>query len=103
MEDWLKLAQQGDAEAIAYLLSPALTPNGITLAAIAREHHLRLILESAQGPSPGWGRALQQSLMALKIPAIHQVTVIGKQTGEVTPHWSQTFNLAPSGHFPESE
>ncbi len=91
----LKLAKQGNAQAIATLINRQLQRKSITAKAALKNGCLQVMLESAQAPN-------QQSLVAfvrkgitsLGAASIERVMVYGRQTGEEFPAWSEEFELA---------
>ncbi len=96
----LKLAKQGNAQAIATLINRQLQRKSITAKAALKNGCLQVMLESAQAPN-------QQSLVAfvrkgitsLGAASIERVMVYGRQTGEEFPAWSEEFELAPPNPF----
>ncbi|MBN3898701.1 MAG: hypothetical protein HWQ41_26555 [Nostoc sp. NOS(2021)] len=90
----LKLAKQGDAEAIASLMNRHLHPKGITAKVAFKDACLEVILESAQVPNQQILVAfVRKGLMALGAASVEKVKVYGQQTGKEFPAWSKEFNL----------
>jgi hypothetical protein len=90
----VKLAKQGNTQAIALLMNRHLKPKGITAKVILKDACLQVILESAKVPN-------QQALVAfvhkgissLGTTAIERVQVYSQQLGEELPTWTEQFEL----------
>ncbi|WP_224092415.1 hypothetical protein [Nostoc sp. MS1] len=90
----VKLAKQGNTQAIAFLMNRHLKPKGITAKVILQDTCLQIMLESAQVPN-------QQALVAfvhkginsLGTTAIEKVKVYGQQVGEELPTWTDEFEI----------
>ncbi|MBN3876943.1 MULTISPECIES: hypothetical protein [unclassified Nostoc] len=90
----LKLAKQGDAEAIASLMNRHLHPKGIAATVTFQDACLEVILESAEVPNQQILVAfIRKGLTALGAASIEIVKVYGQQTGKEFPAWSKEFNL----------
>ncbi|MBD2530289.1 hypothetical protein H6G97_12195 [Nostoc flagelliforme FACHB-838] len=90
----LKLAKQGDTQAIASLMNRHLHPKGITAKVTFKDACLEVILESAQVPSQQiLIPFIHKGLTALGATSIEIVQVYGQQTGKEFPAWSKEFNL----------
>ncbi|MEH1945063.1 MAG: hypothetical protein V7L01_33270 [Nostoc sp.] len=90
----LKLAKQGDAEAIAFLMNRHLHPKGIAAKVAFKDAYLEVMLESAQVPNQQILVAfIRKGLTALGAASIEQVKVYGQQTGKKFPAWSKEFDL----------
>ncbi|MEH2444211.1 MAG: hypothetical protein V7K18_00035 [Nostoc sp.] len=90
----LKLAKQGDTQAIASLMNRHLYPKGITAKVAFKDACLEVILESAQVPNRQTLVAfIRKGLTGLGAASIERVKVYGQQTGEEFPAWSKEFDL----------
>jgi protease PrsW len=95
--DLLKLAQQGDPEAIAHLLNRSLQPRGVTAKILIREHSLKILLSSARPlEQQAFMQFLQQQISSWELSTITLVKVYSQQMGEGVPAWSQDILLAQS-------
>ncbi|MEH2402958.1 hypothetical protein [Nostoc sp.] len=82
----LKLAKQGDTQAIASLMNRHLYPKGITAKVALKDACLEVILESAQVPNRQTLVAfIRKGLTGLGAASIERVKVYGQQTGEEFP------------------
>jgi uncharacterized protein (DUF697 family) len=89
-----ELAQQGDSNAIAFLVNRALEAKGILAKAAVKNDCLHIIVEAAQTPNKQDTIALiRNTLTPLKLDAIQMVTVYGREIGEDIPDWHQRFLL----------
>ncbi|MBN3873511.1 hypothetical protein [Nostoc sp. JL33] len=90
----LKLARQGDVQAIASLMNRHLRPKAITAKVAFKDACLEVMLESAQVPNQRISVAfVRKGLTALKAASIEIVKVYGQQTGNDFPAWSKEFDL----------
>ncbi|MEH2290811.1 hypothetical protein [Nostoc sp.] len=90
----LKLAKQGDAEAIAFLMNRHLYPKGIAAKVIFQDACLEVMLESAEVPNQQILVAfIRKGLTALGATSVERVKVFGQQTDKNFPDWSQEFDL----------
>lgn len=90
----LKLAKQGDTQAIASLMNRHLHPKGITAKVALKDACLEVILESAEVPNQQTLVAfIRKGLTGLGAASVEIVKVYGQQTGNEFPAWSQEFNL----------
>ncbi|MEH2302411.1 MAG: hypothetical protein V7K88_26395 [Nostoc sp.] len=90
----LKLAKQGDTQAIASLMNRHLHPKGITAKVAFKDACLEVILESAEVPNQQILVAfIRKGLTALGAASIERVKVNGQQTGKGFPAWSKEFDL----------
>ncbi len=90
----LKLAKQGDAEAIASLMNRHLHPKGIAAKVTFQDACLEVMLESAEVPNQQILVAfIRKGLTALGAASIERVKVYGQQTGKEFPAWSKEFDL----------
>ncbi|MEH1904685.1 MAG: hypothetical protein V7L04_25595 [Nostoc sp.] len=90
----VKLAKQGDTEAIASLMNRHLHPKGMTAKVAFKDACLEVMLESTQVPNQQALVAfVRKGLTALKAASVEIVKVYGQQTGKEFPAWSKEFNL----------
>ncbi|MEH1783202.1 MAG: hypothetical protein V7K67_21790 [Nostoc sp.] len=90
----LKLAKQGDADAIASLMNRHLHPKGITAKVAFNDACLEVIIESDQVPNQQILVAfIRKGLTALGAASVEIVKVYGQQTGKDFPDWSKEFDL----------
>ncbi len=90
----LKLAKQGDPQAIAFLMNRHLHAKGITAKVAFKDTSLEVILESAKVLNKQILVAfIRKGLTALGAASVERVKVYGQQTGEDFPAWSKEFNL----------
>ncbi|MEH2396170.1 hypothetical protein [Nostoc sp.] len=90
----LKLAKQGDTQAIASLMNRHLYPKGITAKVTLKDACLEVILESAEVPNRQTLVAfIRKGLTGLGAASVERVKVYGQQTGNEFPSWSQEFHL----------
>ena len=90
----LKLAKQGDTQAIASLMNRHLHPKGITAKVAFKDACLEVILESAEVPNRQTLVAfIRKGLTGLGAASVERVKVYGQQTGKEFPSWSQEFHL----------
>ncbi|MDM9584122.1 MULTISPECIES: hypothetical protein [unclassified Nostoc] len=90
----LKLAKQGDAEAIASLMNRHLHPKRINAKVALQDACLEVTLESAQVPNQQILVAfIRKGLTALGAASIERVKVYGQQTYKEFPAWSKEFDL----------
>ncbi|MEH2356398.1 hypothetical protein [Nostoc sp.] len=91
----LKLAKQGDAEAIASLMNRHLHPKRINAKVAFQDACLEVILESAQVLNqPILLAFIRKGLTALGAVSVQKVKVYGQQTGKEFPAWSKEFDLS---------
>ncbi|PSB19828.1 DUF1574 domain-containing protein [filamentous cyanobacterium CCP2] len=103
-ESALNLAQQGDWEAIAFLLHRLLNPNleqylntgGIRLKLLPKRDLLHIMSEAAVCPDQ---RQLSQTiarfLEPLKLPNLSGVRIYGRRAGQKQPMWSYGVDFVP--------
>ncbi|MEH2295525.1 hypothetical protein [Nostoc sp.] len=90
----LKLAKQGDVQAIASLMNRHLHPKGIAAKVAFNDTCLEVIIESAEVPNQQILVAfIRKGLTALGAASVEIVKVYGQQTGKDFPAWSQEFDL----------
>lgn len=82
----LKLAKQGNPNAIATLINCSLQPKGITAKASISENCLQILLESNQVPDKqALTTFVTRGIANLKIETIKTLRIFGKQKGEDLP------------------
>lgn len=91
----IKLAQQGDCEAIMQLLSQTLNKNKISVSKCTiKEGCLQLMLSAVTiPPQQKIVDFLRQWLEKIKINCVTKVKVYGKEIGDDFPAWHEEFNL----------
>ncbi|MHC5858956.1 hypothetical protein [Nostoc sp.] len=90
----LKLAKQGDADAIASLMNRHLHPKRINAKVAFKDACLEVILESTQVLNQQILVAfIRKGLTALGAASVEIVKVYGQQTGKDFPDWSKEFDL----------
>ena len=90
----LKLAKQGDTQAIASLMNRHLHPKGITAKVAFKDACLEVILESAEVPNRQTLVAfIRKGLTGLGAASVERVKVYGQQTGKEFSSWSKEFHL----------
>ncbi len=93
-QDILNLAKEGDARAIAFLISQALQSFGVTAKASLENDSLHLLLEAAQLPAEeACLRVAVKGLQRLQPNNIYSVTIYGRRHGQQLPAWTQTVEL----------
>ncbi len=93
--NYLKLAKQGDAQAIGILINRSLQPKGINAKIAFKNSCLKVILESTLVPEQQvLVEFIRRGITGLNISSVKIVQVYGRQTGEDFPAWSQEFTLA---------
>ncbi|MBH8575894.1 hypothetical protein I8752_23415 [Nostocaceae cyanobacterium CENA369] len=98
--DLLKMAKQGNADAIASLMNRQLQPKGITAKVTFRDSCVYVLLESATIPDQkAVAPFVVQGMTKLAIELADSLQVYGKQTGEKRPSWSQAYSLSKAENF----
>ncbi|MHC5725176.1 hypothetical protein [Nostoc sp.] len=93
--NYLKLAKQGDAQAIGVLINRSLQPKGINAKIALKNSCLKVMLESTLVPEQQvLVEFIRRGITGLNISSVKIVQVYGRQTGEDFPAWSQEFTLA---------
>ncbi|WRH67975.1 MAG: hypothetical protein RSE13_06710 [Planktothrix sp. GU0601_MAG3] len=88
----LKLAKQGNSEAISILLSRKLSTKEIVVKVFIKQGCLNIILESNTVPNQEiWGKLISKLIDYLGLTFIEQVKISAKKAGEDIIEWSQTF------------
>ncbi len=92
--DLLKLAKQGNADAIATLMNRQLQPKGILARATNAQGCLKIIFEASEVPNQEkLVNYTHNSISKLKASSIQKVIVYAKQIGNEFPDWQDEFNL----------
>ena len=95
-QDVITQAKQGNPKAIAAIINQSLQPKNITAKVGVKEGSLQIVLESAQIPDQkATVSFIRKGLIKLEIESINTVKVYGRQRGEETPAWNETFELIP--------
>jgi hypothetical protein len=91
----IKLAQQGDSDAIAQLLSQSLNKNKISVSkCTVKDGCLQLMLSAVTAPpQEKIVNFLRQWVQNLNINSVNKVKIYGKEIGEDFPAWHDEFNL----------
>ncbi|MHC5915025.1 MAG: hypothetical protein ACYTXE_29425 [Nostoc sp.] len=93
--NYLKLAKQGDAQAIGVLINRSLQPKGINAKIAFKNSCLKVMLESTLVPEQQvLVEFIRRGITGLNISSVKIVQVYGRRTGEDFPAWSQEFTLA---------
>jgi hypothetical protein len=93
----LFLAKQGNTRALSLLLNRALQPQGITARVRLQQGCLQVMLEAATMPEQAALVAfVHQGITKLESPAIQQLKVYGKASGEALPAWMEARALTVS-------
>ncbi|WP_413166573.1 CapA family protein [Capilliphycus salinus ALCB114379] len=96
-QNLIKLAQQGDANAIATLINHALHSKGVIAQATRRDRHLYILLESEQLPNQSSCiRVIQNGILRLGTTAITLITIRGQKTHHQSSGWTHTIALQTS-------
>ncbi len=98
----LQLAKLGHTEAIATLMTQALTAQGVTAQAKLRQGCLEVVLAGTTTPDQRQClHIIRQGLTRLEVPAIRTVKVYALRLGEAFPEWMEVFSLeAPEDSIP---
>lgn len=91
----LEQAHQGNPQAIAHLISRSLQKQGVTATVESTHGFLEVMLEAAQVPQETLAAFVHQGLLKLKIEAVYEASVYGRQAGEHFATWHQQFQLQP--------
>ncbi|MEZ2237179.1 CapA family protein [Microcoleus sp.] len=93
-QDIVNLAKEGDAKAIAFLISQALQNFGVTAKASRENNTLHLLLEGEKLPAQdACIRVAVKGLQRLQPNHIYSLTIYGRQNGEELPAWTQNLEL----------
>lgn len=89
-----ELAKQGNAEAIATILSDRLKPEGILAQATIQDNFLEITLEAEEVPDRyELVELIRSELTELQPELIKRVKVVGKEAGKKKEDWHQEFAL----------
>lgn len=93
-ENIRELAKQGNPKALATILNRSLKPKNITAKVGLKDDCLQILLESTQIPDQqAMVSFIRNGLIKLEVESINRVKVYGRQLGEESPAWNQTFEL----------
>lgn len=93
----IKLAQQGDANAIATLINQALDSQGVIAQATRRDRHLYILLESDPLPDQSSCiRVIQNGMLRLGTSILTLIIVTGQNRNQPSLNWTQTIALQTS-------
>ncbi|XZN89142.1 MAG: CapA family protein [Microcoleus sp.] len=93
-QDIVNLAKEGDAKAIAFLISQALQNFGVTAKASRENNTLHLLLEGEKLPAQdACIRVAVKGLQRLQPNHIYFLTIYGRRNGEELPAWTQNLEL----------
>jgi hypothetical protein len=93
-QNLLKLAKQGNPKAIAAMLNQSLKSKNITARVNLKDDCLHVLVESAQLPKQQTLVSfIRKGLIQLEAESIKTVKVYGRQTGEESPAWNETFEM----------
>ncbi|MCU0546385.1 MAG: CapA family protein [Oscillatoriaceae cyanobacterium Prado104] len=93
-QDILNLAKQGDAKAIAFLITQALHSFGVTAKGSTENDGLHLLLEGHQLPArEACIRVTVKGLERLQPNNVRFLTIYGRQQGQHLPAWTQKIDL----------
>lgn len=93
----LKLAKQGNPKAIAAMINRSLRAKHIIAKVNRKEDCLQVLLESAQIPNQqATVSFIRQGLTKLGVETIKTVQVYGRQKGQESPAWDQSFEIESS-------
>ncbi|HLO52129.1 MAG TPA: CapA family protein [Kamptonema sp.] len=93
-QEILKLAKQGDATAIAFLIGQALGTKGIAVKATRQNNCLHLLLEAEQLPAQDpCIRVIVKGLLRLEANSIYSIQVYGRRINQQLPGWTEIVEL----------
>lgn len=93
-QEILTLAKEGDAVAIAFLITQALGNKGITVKAARQSQCLHLLLEAEQiPPEDACIRVVVKGLIRLQAASLSQVKIYGRCRSQQLAGWTQTVEL----------
>ncbi len=100
-ENLRQLAKQGNPKALATLINQSLKPKNITAKVSLKDDCLQVLLESAQIPKQqAMVSFMRNGLTKLEVESIKTVKVFGRQVGEESPAWSQSFEMVSEVETP---
>jgi DNA-directed RNA polymerase subunit RPC12/RpoP len=89
-----ELAREGDINAISNLINRNLNPKGITVKVSQTANCLRIMLEAETVPAQSSiVNYIQSGIGKLKIAEIDTLQILGRQTSDDVPTWSETVKL----------
>lgn len=93
----IELAKQGDPQAIANLMNRTLQPKGISATVDRMGDRLQIYLAGEHPPNrESLMTFIQNGINNLGLETIDTIEVIGQQTGQAAPLWSQEWQLDPA-------
>ncbi|MEQ9666835.1 hypothetical protein [Coleofasciculus sp. G2-EDA-02] len=93
----LKLAKQGNPKAIAAMINRSLRAKHIIAKVNREDDCLQVLVESAQIPNQkATVSFIRQGLTKLGVETIKTVQVYGRQQGQESPAWNQSFEIESS-------
>jgi hypothetical protein len=92
----IERARQGDANAIARLITRSLAERGVVARAHWQENQLSILLEGDEALNQAETvPIIRRGLMRLGLTCpVDQVTIVSRQVGQTTPDWQEQFWLA---------
>ncbi|MBD0336038.1 MAG: hypothetical protein ICV62_11165 [Cyanobacteria bacterium Co-bin13] len=99
---WLAKAREGDADAIATLITRGLHTKGITARAVRHSYRLTLWLEAEDLPDQRAAvEYIRRGMQRLQVASLGTVLIYGQQTDAEAPDWSEEISLL--GTLPSAE
>ncbi|NJO79837.1 MAG: hypothetical protein HC827_15875 [Cyanobacteria bacterium RM1_2_2] len=96
----VKLAEQGEPRAIAFLLTRTLQKYGIMARANLKGNCLKLLLEGEQVPhQTTMVKLVSRGMQKLNVAAIQTVKLYGRKLDAPVPAWRQVIKLTPNSSF----
>lgn len=84
---------EDDAQAIAYVITQAMTSQGIVASAAAKPGYLWIILDGILTPQKEYAvNEVSNILLRMGFRNLGQVTIYGRKVGETLPDWSYQFD-----------
>jgi hypothetical protein len=100
-ENLRQLAKQGNPKALATIINQSLKPKSITAKVGLKDDCLQVLLESAEIPNQqAMVSFIRNGLTRLEVESIRTVKVYGRQLGEESPAWNQSFEMMPEVETP---
>ncbi|OCQ95616.1 poly-gamma-glutamate biosynthesis protein [Oscillatoriales cyanobacterium USR001] len=101
-QEVLTLAKEGDAVAIAFLITQALGTKGITVKSARQNNCLHLLLEAEQlPPQDACIRVIVKGLLRLQAASLSTVKIYGRRSSQQLAGWTETVELTqPSISIP---
>ncbi len=95
----LELAKQGDSEAISALMNRQLKPQGVSAQVVTSQNCLQIMLEGLDVPDQKrMTNFVVQGIQKLGLGS--NVQILGRQMGDKTPAWSESFAISENGVTP---